>query len=206
MVLAVQMAELVGRLLPELHVGAHPFDEQAAEGLLFGEGAARPRREGEDRARLVEHEDGANGGCLALRRRQPALRQLRQALRIGDGKDDVVLLDDALVEAVGLFTGQPQSGLEDRLLAKTLDLKRGPKREVSEDSDGHQYCGQQHEAREPLAHARHFRLSGRWASMVGRQRMTLIRSGSVTTPRVATNSANCSAMYVSAFPSDSVKG
>jgi hypothetical protein len=61
---------------------------------------------------------GADGRRLALGGRQPALRQIGQALRIGDREDDVVLLDDALVEAVGLLVREAERGLEDRLLRR----------------------------------------------------------------------------------------
>ena len=47
-----------------------------------------------------------------------------EARGIGDGEDDVVLLDDLLVEAVGLLVGEAERGLEDRLLAEPLDLER----------------------------------------------------------------------------------
>jgi hypothetical protein len=91
--------------------------EEAAKGLLVGPRAAGARREGEDVARLVEHDDGAHRGRLALRGGEPALGELREVRRIRDGDDDVVLLDDLLVEAVGLLARQIERGLEDRLLA-----------------------------------------------------------------------------------------
>jgi hypothetical protein len=65
----------------------------------------------------VEHDDGAHRGRLALRGGEPALGELREVRRIRDGDDDVVLLDDLLVEAVGLLARQIERGLEDRLLA-----------------------------------------------------------------------------------------
>ena len=79
---------------------------------------------------------------------QPALGELVEARRVGDGEDDVVLLDDALVEAVGLLAGEAERGLEDRLLAQPLDLERRAEGEVREDADGDEDRRQEHEAGE----------------------------------------------------------
>ena len=73
-----------------------------------------------------------------------------EARRIGDGEDDVVLLDDALVEAVGLLVGEAERRLEHRLLPEALDLEGRPEREVREDADRDEHRGQEHEAGESL--------------------------------------------------------
>ncbi len=150
---------------------------------------------------LVEHEDGAHRGRLALRGRQPALRELRQARRVGDGEDDVVLLDDALVEAVGLLVGEAEGGLEDRLLPQALDLERRAEREVREDPDGDEHRRAAARSSASLSRSSDPAMSPRVISspalLASGSWRALMRSGSVTMPCAATNSANCSAMYVS---------
>ena len=168
----VEVPQLVGGLLRELHVPAHALHEQPAEGLLLGEGAARARGERAHRVRgvlPVEDEDGADGGRLALGGGEPAGREVGQAGRVGDREDDVVLLDDALVEAVGLLVGQAQRGLEDGLLPEALDLQRGAEGEVREDPDGDEHRREQHEAGEPLA------LSGHGDGSILRPRLAGLR-------------------------------
>ena len=111
----VQVAQLVLGRGREVHVGQHLALEQAPEGLLVPEGPARPGREREHLVRVVQHQDGADRRGLAPRGREPALGQLGEHRRMGDREDDVVLLDDVLVEAIGLLVGQAERRLEHRL-------------------------------------------------------------------------------------------
>ena len=127
-VLAMEVAELVG--------GLRPCSCRRACARRAGGGspplrrrAARARGEGEHACALVEDEDGADARRLALRGRQPALGELVEARRIGDGDDDVVLLDDLLVDPVRLLGGERERRFEDRLLAELVDLERRAKRE-----------------------------------------------------------------------------
>ena len=104
-----------------------------------------------------------------------------------------------------LLVGERERRLDDRLLAQLLDLERRAKRDAAEhehrDDDGRDerkvrcrsaFRSPPATGALPLAHG----------SNVTRGSM---RSGSSTTPRVARNSANCSPMYVSAWPSPSLK-
>ena len=90
-------------------------DEEAPERLLLGPGAARARREREDVARVVEDEDGADGRGVALSGREPALVQAVEVGWVGERDDDVVLLDDLLVETVGLVAGEGERRFVHRL-------------------------------------------------------------------------------------------
>ena len=121
----VQVAELLGGLRGEIHVVHHSPHEEAAKRLLLGPRPARARRKGEHVARGVEDQHRAHRRSLALRGGDPAIGEIVQAGRVGDGDDRVVLLDDPLVEAVGLLSGEREGGLVDRLLPEALDLEGG---------------------------------------------------------------------------------
>ena len=99
----MQVSQLVRPLLRELHVWTHALDQQPAECLFFGEHTPGSRCEREYGVRFVQHQDGSDSRCLALCRRQPAQRQVREALGVSDSEDDVVLLDDAGIEAIRLL-------------------------------------------------------------------------------------------------------
>ncbi len=148
---AVQVPQLVHRLRAELHVTEHLLHEEAAERFLVRPRTTGARSEREHVVGVVEDEDRAHRRRLALCGREPTVGELGEVRRVRDRGDDVVLLDDLLVETIGLFGRKAERGFEDRLLPELLDLDRRAEREVSEHADSDEHEGQEHEAREAIA-------------------------------------------------------
>ena len=104
------------------------------EALVFRTG--RTRCDGHDvalRGAQVEHQHRTHRGCLQGRRFQPLCAEAFALAHVDHGPDHVVLLDDALVEAIGLFIGEQQRGLDHRLLTQLFQLEAGAEHHARQD-------------------------------------------------------------------------
>ncbi len=145
------MAQLLHRA-GEVHLREEAGHQGAAESVVLGPGGARG--EGEHLVLLVihvEHQDGAHARRLARRGGQPAARDRREAPQIDVGRDDVVLRDDQLVEAVDALVREGERGVEHGLPPRVLDLQRGAEREAAEHEHGQDDRRHQREVEELLA-------------------------------------------------------
>jgi hypothetical protein len=106
-VFVMEMAELALRRRPEVHVVDHSRREQAPERLFVAPRSAGAGGKREHAMPFIEDQDRSHRRRLAESGWEPAFGEIRQRDGICNGRDDVVLLDDLLVEAVGLLVGEP---------------------------------------------------------------------------------------------------
>ena len=107
----------VGRHLG-LHVGQHEMHEQPSETLVFRTGGAGRHRDHFSFGRgEIEEQYGAHRRRLNRRRLDPVGAEFAAFAHDDDRAHGVVLLDDALVETIGLLVGEQERRLDHGLLA-----------------------------------------------------------------------------------------
>jgi hypothetical protein len=129
----VQMAQLVERRLVDIHLRQELVHEHASKALVLR--PERTRGKGDDvviRRRQVHHQHCAHCRSLHGRELDPALAERLAIGEVDNRRDGVVLLDDALVQAIGLFVGEQERRLDDGLFAELLELEARPKHDAGE--------------------------------------------------------------------------